>query len=126
MQTITMEYASLVGFLTGSLSPEVLSNEVATEVAACNTAFQAGENGYIVITDGPRFAVTRDGAKRLLQAVSDGRLSFEIANYLADCIIMSDDFDFADDVSRDAIWFVEDDSRPPTREETIGALQLLG
>lgn len=121
-----MDHSSLVGFLTGSLSPEALADEIAVEVEACNSAFRAGENGYIVITDGPRFEVTREGAKRLLGAVVDERLSFEIANYIADCIIMSDDFDFADDASRDAIWFIEDDSRTPTREESLDALRLLG
>lgn len=121
-----MEHSSLVGFLTGTLSAEALADEITIEVKACNEAFQAGENGYIVITDGPAFEVTRDGARRLLNALADERLPFEIANYVADCIIMSDDFDFADNAVREAIFFVEDDSRPPTRDETIGALRLLG
>ncbi|WP_279628769.1 hypothetical protein [Sphingomonas faeni] len=38
---------------------------------------------------------------------------------------MSDDFDFADDAVRDAIHFAEDDSRPPTQDETIQALAVL-
>jgi hypothetical protein len=69
--------------------------------------------------------VTRDGARRLLEAVANGRLPFESANYVADCIIMSDDFEFADDAARDAIFFIEDDSRPPSRDETMNALQSL-
>jgi hypothetical protein len=121
-----MEHATLVGFLNGVLSPEVLVDEVATEVNACEAAFREGENGYILITDGPLVEVTREGAGRLLAAIADGRLPFRLANYVADCIIMSDDFDFADDAVRDAVHFVEDDSRPPTHDETIEALTKLG
>ena len=121
-----MEHASLVAFLTGRLSPESVCEEIAVEVVSCNSAFQAGEIGYISITDGTSFQVTREGAKRLLSAVAEERLSFELANYVADCIIMSDDFDFADEAVRDAIFFIEDDSRAPTLDETREALAMLG
>jgi hypothetical protein len=121
-----MDHATLVGFLIGTISPEVLADEITAEVNACEVAFRAGENGYIVITDGPSFEVTREGAKRLLAAVAEERLPFELANYVADCIMMSDDFYFADDAVRDAVHFVEDDSRPPTRDETVEALAMLG
>ena len=120
-----MEFASLAAFLTGSLAPEALADEIRVEVAACNEAFEAGQHGYIVITDGPNFAVTTENARRLLASVADGRLPFELANYVADCIIMSDDFEFADDAARDAVFFVEDDSRPPTHEEILQAIAQL-
>ncbi len=126
MHSASMEHATLVEFLTCVLSPEMLVDEITAEVNACEAAFQAGENGYILITDGPPVEVTREGARRLLTAIADGRLPFQLANYVADCIIMSDDFDFADDAVRDAINFLEDDSRPPTRDETIEALAKLG
>ena len=125
MHSVAMKHATLVGFLAGTLSPEELANEITAEVNACNAAFGAGENGYIIITDGPTVEVTREGARRLLGAIAEERLSFELANYVADCIMMSDDFDFADDAVRDAVHFVEDDSRPPTRDETIEALAML-
>lgn len=120
-----MDHSSLVGVLTGTISAEALADEIADEVAACNAAFQAGETGYMVITDGPAFEVTREGARRLLQAVVKGSLPFELANYVADCMIMSDDFVFADEAVRDAIHFIEDDSLPPTRSETLGVLASL-
>lgn len=126
MHSASMEHATLVGFLTGTLSPEALADEITAEVNACNAAFRAGENGYIIITDGPSVEVTREGARRLLVAIAEERLQFELANYVADCIMMSDDFDFADDAVRDAVNFVEDDSRPPTHAETIEALARLG
>lgn len=70
--------------------------------------------------------MTRTHARRLLAAVADGLLSFELANYVADALIMSDDFDFEDDAVSDAIFFLEDDSRPPTHEEVTDALSRLG
>lgn len=120
-----MEHATLVGFLTSELSPEVLVDEITTEVNAYEASFQAGENGYIIITDGPPAKVTREGARRLLGAIAHGRLPFQPANYVADCIIMSDDFNLADDAVRDAINFVADDSKPPLHDETIKALATL-
>ena len=39
--------------------------------------------------------------------------------------MMSGDFVFSDDAVRDAVHFVEDDSRQPTRDETIKALAVL-
>jgi hypothetical protein len=125
MQLECMEHSSLVTFLAGTLSSEALADEIRDEVATCNAAFKAGKNGYIVITDGPNFVVTKAGAQRLLKAVADQSLPFELANYVADCIIMSDDFSFADDAAREAVFFVEDDSRPPTREETLQAIAAL-
>ncbi|WKL56987.1 hypothetical protein Q1W73_15175 [Asticcacaulis sp. ZE23SCel15] len=120
-----MKYETLVLFLDGTLSPETLAFEIADEVASCNEAFKSGDIGYIVISDGPLKIVTRDSARRLLAAVAFDRLPFELANYVSDCIIMSDDFEFEDDIVRDAINFIEDDSRPPTHEETLEALRLL-
>lgn len=121
-----MEYASLVAFLNGDLSPETFSNEIATEVDACEQGFRSSGVGYITLTGGPEMVVTRELAKRLLQALADERLPFPSANYAADCLVMSDDFDFADDAVADAVHFVADDSRPPTLEETKAALAKLG
>ena len=120
-----MEHTLLVGFLEGNVAPEQFGEDVAEEVAACNQAFRSGKVGYINITDGPSFIVTRDHAKRLLEAILEERLGFELANYTADCIIMSDAFELADDVVKEAIFFVEDDSVPPTVEEVQIAIQRL-
>ncbi|MES3107360.1 hypothetical protein [Sphingomonas aurantiaca] len=126
MHCAYMEHATLVAFLSGTLSPEVLAGEIATEVGACNATCQAGGTGYIIITDGPSFEVKREGARRLLAAIAEERLSFELANYVADCLIMSDDFDFADDAVRDSIHFAGDESTSPTKDETVKALAMLG
>ncbi len=40
--------------------------------------------------------------------------------------MMSDDFDFADDAVANAIWFLADDSRAPSLDETRAELGNLG
>ena len=120
-----MEHASLVAFLKGDLSPEAFGSEIAVEVDACELAFRSGGVGHIIVTHGPDTAVTREHARRILQALADDRLPFLSANYTADCLVMSHDFEFADDAVRDAVHFVADDSRPPTPEETEAALAQL-
>jgi hypothetical protein len=120
-----MEHAFLVAFLNGDLSPEEFGSEIAAEVDACEQGFRSGGVGHIIVTDGPETVVTREHASRLLQALADERLPFLSANYTADCLAMSDDFEFADDAVKDAVHFVADDSRPPTSEETEAALARL-
>ncbi|WP_257555754.1 hypothetical protein [Sphingobium sp. CFD-2] len=129
-----MQHSSLVEFLSGNISPEALAAEIAAEVTAFRASLKATGNGDIVVSGGPLFLVTKDGARRLLQAVANERLPFDTANYIADCIVMNDDFEFADEATRDAIFFLEDDSGRfvttdddwrPTREETLAALALL-
>lgn len=129
-----MQHSLIVEFLSGTVSPEILAAEMAAEVAAFRASLKATASGHVVISEGPLYLVTRDGARRLLEAVATGQLPFDAANYVADCIVMNDDFDFADEAVRDAIYFVEDDSGRyvageddwrPTRDETLAALALL-
>jgi hypothetical protein len=120
-----MEHSSLVAFLNGKLSPENLGREIAAEVDACEQGLRSGGVGHIIVTDGPETLVTREHVRRLLQALAEDRLPFLSANYFADGLMMSDDFDFADEAVTEAVEFVADDSRPPTPEETAAALAQL-
>jgi hypothetical protein len=120
-----MKHPSLLAFLNGKLSPAAFAREIHDEVAERNIAFKAGENGYIVIEDGPPTIITRSHVRRLLGAVADKTLPFESANYAADCLIMSDDFDFEDQLVKEAIYFIEDDSVAPTEAETRELLSRL-
>lgn len=70
----------------------------------------------------------------MLEAVASERMPFDVANYLADCIVLNDDFEFADDATREAIFFLEDDTGRfstgdgewrPSRQETLAALASL-
>lgn len=129
-----MQHSSIVGFLSGTILPEVLAAEIAAEVGAFRASLQATSSGHIVISDGPLYLVMRDGARRLLEAVANEQLPFDAANYIADCIVMNDDFEFADEAVRNAIFFLEDDSERfvagednwrPTHEEIQAALARL-
>lgn len=120
-----MDHASIISFLAGTRTPREFAAEIAPEVAACMQDFAGGGVGHIIVTDGPRTIVSRVQAARLLQALLDKTISFDAANYLADGLIMSDDFEFADAAVVEAIWFVADDSRPPLASETQEALARL-
>ena len=105
-----MQHASLVAFLSGALTPEAFMTEIACEVAEFYADLQETSHGFILISDGPPFVMTPSAARRLLTAVSTGQVSSDAAVYVADCIVASDDIEFEDDVTRDAISFLEDDS----------------
>lgn len=78
--------------------------------------------------------MTNMAARRLLRAVAEKQIPAETAVYIADCIVASDDIDFADEATREAVFFLEDDTSKYledrheiwTREEILGALALLG
>jgi hypothetical protein len=121
-----MKHSSLVAFLDGEMSPEQFSSEIAGEVDEFCASIKATQHGRIVITDGPETALTRDRARRLVRAVVDRALSFEAANYAADCIIMSHTFDWEDELAGEAVHFIADDSPPPTEDEVRDLLHRLG
>ena len=120
-----MEHASLVALLEGRLQPEEFGNEIADEVNACNSMCRQKGEGRVVITPGPDTVVTRKHARRLLEAVADHRLSIEIANYAATCIIFGD-FEFGDDAVNEAIWLIEmADLNEPTSDDIRAAIERL-
>ena len=94
-----VQRSSIVRFLSGTLAPEALADEIADEVAAFREALRTTASGNIIVSNGPQFLVTKTGARRLLEAVAREKLPFDAANYIADCIIMNLDFDFEDDFS---------------------------
>lgn len=120
-----MKYASLIAFLDGAMSPARFSDEITPEVEACRASIAATRQGRIAITDGPDTVLTRARAQRLLEAVIDGALSFQAANYTADCIVMSHAFDWEDELVGEAIHVLADDYPPPTEDEVREALRRL-
>ena len=106
-----MQHASLVAFLSGMLAPEAFMQEIANEVGQFYIDLRETKIGFILISDGPLFIVTRSAARRLLSAVGSQQLTSEAAVYVADCLVASDDIEFEDDATRDAVSFLEDDSR---------------
>ena len=129
-----MEHGSIVAFFSGTLAPEDLAEEIRAEVAYFRSNLKNTGEGRILVTKGTQFVVTRTNVRRLLEAVAKDRLPFDAANYLADCVVASDNFDFADEAVRDAVFFIEDDTGrfakgednwQPSRTEILAALHLL-
>ena len=121
-----MKHASLIAFLNGVLPAERFSAEIAGEVDAFCASIKATRQGQVVLTDGPETLLTRDHARRLVQAVIDEALSFEAANYIADGVIMSDSFSWDDDLVGELLHLLADDTPPPTEDEVRDLLELLG
>lgn len=122
-----MEHALLTSFLEGTTLPEDFARAIRQEMDACEEGCRSPSNvGYIIITDGPLFVVTREHMKRLLRSMLDESLPWMSANYTGNCLIMSDDFEPEDNEVAEAIEFVADDSRPPTDQETHALLESLG
>ena len=120
-----MQYSSLMSFLNGLTRPEHLFGEMADELAACLAAMAKGGSGHVLITNGPDVIVTRKQVGRLVEALAAGRLPLSAASYIADALIMSDDFDLADEAVSEAVFFLSDDSRPLTLDEVQGLRQRL-
>jgi len=113
-----MLYSSLLSFLNGELSAAGLWHEIEAEVAGCLAATSmGGGTGQIVITDGPETLVTGQHADALLRALAEGNLPLDAASYIADAMIMSDCFDFADESVSEALFYLSDDSAPLSRQE---------
>lgn len=111
MHAIVMQHASLVAFLLGKSEAQSLMVEIADEVASFYADLRETNRAFINISAGPMFVMTRSAARRLLSAVANRQISNEAAVYVADCIVASDDIEFADEVTREAIALIEDDSR---------------
>ncbi|WP_294248433.1 hypothetical protein [uncultured Sphingomonas sp.] len=135
VQPCGMQYGSIVAFLSGTLSPETLAAEIKPEVARFRATLKKTGEGRVPALAGPPFVVTRQGARRLREAVAYDRLPYDTASYLADCIVMNDDLEFADEATRDAVFFIEDDTARfatgndewcPSQTETLAALAALG
>lgn len=98
-----MQHLSLISFLNGDQSPEAFGDEISGEVDACQHGIKTGGVGYILAPEGPDTVVTRDHARRLLEALLSGKLAYSGVNYAAECLIMSDSFDFGDKAVVEAI-----------------------
>lgn len=120
-----MKHSVLVAFLDNAIDAKTFCSEIAAEFAAFKTSLAMHRIRSIILTDGPEVTVTRRQVKRLLEAVAARSLPFDLANYVADALIMSDDFEFEDNGVRDAIYFLSDDSRPPTIEDVKAVMEAL-
>ena len=121
-----MEHALLASFLDGRTPAATFAQAIEQEVEACEAGVRSPANiGYIIVTDGPQFTVTRMHMARLLQSLLDGIIPWISACYTGDCLIMSGDFQTECEKVQEAIEWVADDSRPPTDDETRALLETL-
>lgn len=109
-----MRHSSLASFLNGEVSPDELWREIGQEVTDCRSACAIGGSGHVILTDGPHTQVSRKHLAVLLTALAEGKLPLDAASYVADALIMSDDFEWEDDAVAEALFFLSDESAPPT------------
>jgi hypothetical protein len=111
-----MQHSSLISFLNGEKPPDELWREIGAEVTECVAATSGGV-GHVIVTDGPDTIIDRWHVDLLLSGLADGILPAQAAAYIADALIMSDDFDFADEGVSEVLFFLSDESAPLSREE---------
>lgn len=120
-----MRHSSLLSFLNGESLAKQLWEDIESEVRDSLAATAKGGAGHVIITDGPDTVVTRHHADRLLRALADDCLPLAAASYIADALIMSDDFNFADEAVSGALFYLSDESGPLSRDEVHGLRSRL-
>jgi len=109
-----MRHSSLASFLNGELPPDQLWREIEAEVTECLAACAKGGSGHVIITDGPDAQVSRKHVAILIAALAEAKLPLEAASYIADALIMSDDFEWEHEAVAEALFFLSDESAPLT------------
>lgn len=109
-----MKHSSLASFLNGKRPANKLWCEIEGEVKRCLAACAKGGSGHVIITDGPDTRVEREQVAILLTALAETRLPLKAASYIADALIMSDDFEWEDDAVAEALFSLSDESAPMT------------
>lgn len=120
-----MQHSSLASFLNGESPAEELWREIESEVRECLAACAKGGSGYVIITDGPEIHIARGQVAVLLTALAEAKLPLEAASYIADALIMSDDFAWDDEAVAKAVLFLSDESAPLTQTEVEEARRRL-
>ena len=120
-----MRHSSLALFLSGELSPDALWREIEAEVTECIAACAKGGSGQVIITDGPETQVSLEHVATLLTALLEAKLPMKAASYIADALIMSDDFAWEDEAVAKALFFLSDESAPLTLAEIKQARHRL-
>ena len=107
-----MRHSSLLSFLNGESSPDELWREIEPEVTECLVAGAKGSSGPVIIADGSDTPVAREQVAVLLAALAEAKLPLEAASYIADALIMSDNFEWEDNGVAEALFFLSDESAP--------------
>ena len=120
-----MRHSSLTSFLNGERPADELWREIEAEVRECLTACAKGGSGHVIITDGPNTQITRKHVALMLAALAEAKLPLEAAVYIADALILSDDFEWKDEAVAEALFFLSDESAPLMLDEVKAARNRL-
>lgn len=120
-----MRHSSLASFLNGERSPDKFWREIEPEVTECLPACDRGSSGHVIITDGPGTMIGREQVAVLLTALVEAKLPLQAASYVADALIMSDDYEWEDDAVSEALFFLSDESALLTVAEIEAARSRL-
>lgn len=110
-----MQHESLTSFLNGKRSAEDLWGEIEPEVNDCIAVSAKSGIGAVIITAGPLTIISSGHVAVLIAALSTSKLPMAAASYIADALIMSDDFEWEDERVADAILRLSDESAPLTQ-----------
>ena len=112
-----MQHSSLKSFLDGERSADELWREIEPEVEECVAACAKHGAGAVIISDGPKTQISRRKVAVLISALAEGKLPMKAASYIADAMIMSDDFAWEDEGIADALFRLSDESAPLTTSD---------
>lgn len=120
-----MRHSSLASFLNGERPADELWREIEAEVRECLAACAKGGSGHVFITDGPDTQVVPKQVAVLLIALAETKLPLDAASYIADALIMSDNFEWENDAVSEALFFLSDESAPLTLAQVEEARSRL-
>ena len=120
-----MRHSSLASFLNGERPAGELWREIEIEVRECLAACAKGGSGHVIITDGPDTRVVPEQVAVLLFALAEAKLPLDAAGYIADALIMSDNFEWENDAVAEALFFLSDKSAPLTLAQVEEARNRL-
>jgi len=109
-----VQHGSLTSFLKGEQSADQLWREIEPEVKDCLAACAKLGSGAVTISDGPKTQISRRQVAFPISALAQGEIPMDAASYIADAMIMSDDFEWEDEGIADALFRLSDDSAPLT------------
>jgi hypothetical protein len=109
-----VQHESLTLFLNGKRTAEDLWCEIEREVNDCLTGCAKSGVGAVVITAGPLTKISLQHVAVLIGALSTAELPMAAASYIADALVMSEDFEWEDDGVAAAIFRLADESAPLT------------
>jgi len=105
---------TLTSFLNGERSADQLWREIEPEVKECLATCARFGSGAVTISDGPKTQISRRQVAVLISALAAGEIPMVAASYIADAMIMSDDFAWEDEGIADALFRLSDETAPLT------------